>query len=77
MAISSASTISNTWKERIITRASKIRVMKALVFPVTLYGCETWAVGKADSRVISAFSDVVLEKATYDITERSHYQWIH
>jgi hypothetical protein len=55
MAKTSASTLSNIWKDKEITRATKIRVMKALVFPVALYGCETWAVGKADRRAISAF----------------------
>ena len=33
----------------------KIRVIKALVFPNALYGCESQAVGKADRRPISAF----------------------
>jgi len=55
MAKTSASSLSNIWKDKDITRATKIRVMKALVFPVALYGCETWAVGKADRRMISAF----------------------
>ena len=44
-------------------------------FPVALYGCETWAVGEADRRAISAFT--VLEKAAWDIMERLHRQLIH
>ena len=45
----------NIWKDRNITWATKIRVTKALVFPTALYGCESQAVGKADSRAVSAF----------------------
>ena len=55
MAKTSASTLSSIWKDKDITRATKVRVMKALVFPVALYGCETWAVGKADRKLISSF----------------------
>ena len=44
MAKTSASTLSSIWKDQDITRATKVRVMKALVYPVALYGCETWAV---------------------------------
>ncbi len=38
-----------------ITRATKICLMKALVLPLALYGCETKAVGKADRKMISSF----------------------
>ncbi len=55
MAKTSASTLSTIWKDNDITRATKIGVMRALVFPVALYGCETWAVGKADRKMISSF----------------------
>ena len=54
----SVSTLSNIRKDRNITRATKVRDMKALVFPIVLYGhdgCETLAVGMADRRAISAF----------------------
>ena len=55
MAKTSASALSHVWKDKNLTRAIKIRVMKALVFPIALYGCETWALGVADRRSLSAF----------------------
>ena len=51
----STSTLSNVWKDRNITCATNVRVIKALVISTALYGCETQAVGKADRRAISAF----------------------
>ena len=59
MTKSSASTLSNIWKDRNITRATKIRVMKALLFPVAFYGCETWAVGKAAQWAQINFSTLI------------------
>ncbi len=45
MAEASASTLSTIWKDiNDITRTTKIRVMRPLVLPVALNGCETWAV---------------------------------
>ena len=48
-------------KSRDITLATKVRLVKATVFPVVMYGCENWTVKKAECRKIDAF-DVVLEK---------------
>ena len=55
MAKTSANALSTIWKDRGITKATKIRIMKALIFPVATYGAETWSVGIADSKKISAF----------------------
>ena len=55
MARTSANTLSTIWKDRGISKATKIRIMNALVFPVATYGAETWAVGVADTKKISAF----------------------
>ena len=38
-----------------ITLSTKIRLVKAMVFPVVMYGCEGWAVKKAERRRIDAF----------------------
>ena len=38
-----------------ITLPKKVRLVKAMVFPVVMYGCESWAVKKAESRRIDAF----------------------
>ena len=42
-------------KSRDITLPTKVRLVKALVFPVVMYGCESWTVKKAESRRIDAF----------------------
>ena len=42
-------------KSRDITLPTKVRLVKAMVFPVVMYGCETWTVKKADCRKIDAF----------------------
>ena len=42
-------------KSRDITLATKVRLVKAMVFPVVMYGCESWTVKKAENRRIDAF----------------------
>ena len=42
-------------KSRDITLPTKIRLVKAMVFPVVMYGCESWTVKKAESQRIDAF----------------------
>ena len=42
-------------KSRDITLPTKVRVVKAMVFPVVMYACESWTVKKAESRRIDAF----------------------
>ena len=42
-------------KNRDITSPTKVRLVKAMVFPVVVYGCESWIVKKAECRRIDAF----------------------
>ena len=42
-------------KNRDITLPTNIRLVKAMVFPVVMYGCESWTVKKAERRKIDAF----------------------
>ena len=42
-------------KSRDITLSTKVRLVKAMVFPVVLYGCENWTVKKAECQRIAAF----------------------
>ena len=42
-------------KSRDITLPTKVRLVKAMVFPVVRYGCESWTVKKAECRRIDAF----------------------
>ena len=47
--------LDSIFKSRDITLPSKVRLVKAMVFPVVMYGCESWAVKKAERRRIDAF----------------------
>ena len=42
-------------KSRDITLPTKVRLVKAMVFPVVMFGCESWTVKKAEHRRIDAF----------------------
>ena len=42
-------------KIREITLPTKVRLVKAVVFPVVMYGCESWAIKKAEHQRIDAF----------------------
>ena len=42
-------------KSRDITLSTKVCLVKAMVFPVVMYGCESWTVKKAEHRRIDAF----------------------
>ena len=47
--------LDSTFKSRNITLPTKVRLVKAMVFPVVMYGCESWTVKKAERRRIDAF----------------------
>ena len=40
--------LDNVLKSRDITQLTKVRIVKAMVFPVVMYGCESWTVKKAE-----------------------------
>ena len=42
-------------KSRVITLATKVHLVKAIVFPVVMYGCDSWTVKKAGRQRIDAF----------------------
>ena len=42
-------------KSRDITLSTKVRLVKAMVFPLVMYGCESWTINKAEHRRIDAF----------------------
>ena len=42
-------------KSRDITLSSKVRLIKAMVFPVVMCGCESWTIKKCESQKIDAF----------------------
>ena len=47
--------LDNICKSRDITLTTKVHLVKAMVFPVVMYGCESWTVKKAERRRIDAF----------------------
>ena len=47
--------LDSIFKSRDIILPTKVRLVKALVFPVVMYGCESWTVKKAEHRRIDAF----------------------
>ena len=47
--------IDSIFKSRDITLPTKVRLVKAMVFPVVMYGCESWTVKKAEHQRIDAF----------------------
>ena len=47
--------LDSIFKSRDITLPTKVHLVKAIVFPVVMYGCESWTVKKAESRRIDAF----------------------
>ena len=47
--------LDNILKSKDITLPTKVRLVKAMVFPVVMYGCESWTVKKAECRRIDAF----------------------
>ena len=47
--------LDNIFKSRDVTLLTKVRLVTAMVFPVVMYGCESWTIKKAECRRIDAF----------------------
>ena len=47
--------LDSIFKSRDITLQTKFRLVKAMVFPVIMYGCESWTVKRAERQTIDAF----------------------
>ena len=67
--------LDSTFKSRDIALPTKVRLVKAMVFPVVMYGCESWTVKKAEHRRIDAF--VVLEKTVESPLDCKEIQPVH
>ena len=55
MAKTAMACLSRIWKDHNITKGTKLRLVKALVFPIATYGSETWTIKAASRRRIEAF----------------------
>ena len=51
-------------KSRDITLPTKVHLVKVMVFPVVMYGCESWTIKKAEGQRIDAFSICAAEAST-------------
>ena len=69
--------LESIFKSRDITLPTKVRLVKAIVFPVVMYGCESWTVKKAERRRIGAFLTVVLEKTPESPLDCKEIQPVH
>ena len=49
------SNLDSIFKSRDITWPTKVRLVRAMVFPVVMYGCESWTLKKAEHQKIDAF----------------------
>ena len=43
------------WKSRDVTKPRKVHIVKVMVFPVVMYGCESWTIKKAERQRIDVF----------------------
>ena len=66
-------------KSKDITLSRKVHVVKAMVFPVVMYGCENWAIKKAESQSPKnwRFQAVVLEKNLESPLDSKEIQQVH
>ena len=72
-------------KRRDITLPTKVHLIKAMVFPVVMYGCERWTIKKAEGRRIDAFElgagedsweSLGLQKETKPVNPKGNQSWI-
>ena len=64
------------FKSRDITLPTKVHLVKAMVFPVVMYGCESWTINKAEGQRIDAF-ELVLEKTLESPLDFKETQRVH
>ena len=64
-------------KSRDITLSTKVRLVKAMVFPVVMYGCVSWTLKKAEHRRIDAFELWLLEKTFENPLDCKEIQAVH
>ena len=64
-------------KSRDITLTTKVCLVKAMVFPVVMYGCESWTIKKAECQRIDAFELWCLEKTLESPLDCKEIQPVH
>ena len=56
------SDIDNVWKNKNVSKETKMRLYNALIVPIALYGCETWTLRKAEEKQLLVFEMAALRK---------------
>ena len=69
--------LDSMFKSRDITLPTKVCLLKAIVFPVVMYGCESWTVKKAECRRIDAFELCCWEKTLESSLDSKEIQPVH
>ena len=69
--------LDSIFKSRDITLQTKVPLDKAMVFPVVMYGCESWTVKKAERRRIDAFELWCWEKTLESPLDCKEIQQVH
>ena len=69
--------LDNIFKSRDITLSTNVLLVKAMVFPVVMYGCESWTVKKAECQRMDAPLTVVLEKTLESALDCKEIQSVH
>ena len=69
--------LDSIFKSRDITLPTKVRLVKAMVFPVVMYGCESWTVKKAEPQRIDAFELSCWEKTLESPLDCKEIQPVH
>ena len=69
--------LDSVFKSRDITLPAKVHLVKAMVFPVVMYGCESWTIKKAEHRRIDAFELWCWEKTLESPLDCKEIQPVH
>ena len=68
--------LDSIFRSRDITLPPNVRLVKAMIFPVVMYGCESWTIKKAKHQRIDAF-ELVLEKTLESPLDCKEIQPVH
>ena len=69
--------LDSIFKSRVITLPTKVHLVKVMVFPAVMYGCESWTVKKAERQRIDAFELWLLEKTLESPLDCKEIQPVH
>ena len=69
--------LDSIFKSRDITLPTKVHLVQAMVFPVVMYGCESWTIKKAEHRRIDAFELWCLKKTLESPLDCKEIQPVH